>query len=199
MLFYLQSRHIVFVFLFLLITLFCLPILSIIAKDNFNIPSFASKVCGNFFSSIDVALSGCTHPIKQRDYSTDKVYARKSASLIETTLGVKVNFTNFHHIPFDIQCADRLVTGNFFAFEFEQINQLKSLFEQIPNKRGGSYGALRTKSPQQYELRMIGSALVMLVIDGFRRDAVVEALFEKFRKFEKFTKLEFENDAKGEM
>ena len=187
MLFYLQNRHIVCSFLLLLTIVFCLPICSIGGEKKLYIsPStFASKVCEDYFSSINLSVTDCAKPIKKRDYSANKIYARKSAALIEVTLGVKVNFTNFRHVPFDIQCTNRLVTGNFLAFEFEQINQLKALMKSIPNKKGGVYGVLRTKSPQQYELGRVDSTLVMIVIDGFRKDAVVETLFEKFREFSK--------------
>lgn len=121
-------------------------------------------------------------PTERENYSTNVAYAKKSAALIQGSLGGDLAFKEFHHLPFELVVPDRKIEANLFVFRFENEDSLKKYLKSIPAEMLGKRGMLTAKPPQRFEAFAFKSNLIVLVIDGAKFDRVDDELFSRLRQ-----------------
>jgi len=138
------------------------------------------KVCRTFWSLISTVPTVQGAIVAERtNYSANANFAKRSATLIQGTIGGRLTFKQFHHLPFEITVSDRKVEGNLFVFGFENEGELKKYLEQRPAEILGKRGILTAKAPQQFKVLVKGANLIVLVVDGARVDQIVDELFAR--------------------
>jgi hypothetical protein len=136
------------------------------------------KICQAFKGLISAppVAQGATI-VERTNHSSDPDFANRSASLIQGSIGGKLAFKQFHHLPFEITAADRKIEGNLFVFAFESESKLNKYLEHRPSGTVGKRGVLTAKAPQQFMAVPKGGNLIVLVVDGARVDGIVDELF----------------------
>ncbi|MDZ4814788.1 MAG: hypothetical protein SGI71_00810 [Verrucomicrobiota bacterium] len=77
------------------------------------------ELCRAYFNLItEVPVVPGAVVTESKNHSSDANYAKRSASLIQGTIGGKIAFDQFHHLTFEITTSDRKVEANLFRFSF---------------------------------------------------------------------------------
>lgn len=143
----------------------------------------AERLCLEYWKSLtETPLVPSAVPARRDNHSSNREYAKSSASLIQRTMGGRIEAARFCHLPFTITLPYRKVDGNFFVFDFGTNDRLKKYLAGLSKDALGKRGILTAKAPQQYEAGAKESCLLVLVIDGVDLDETALKLFEKFER-----------------